>query len=135
MKITEAGLQRTILEAARWHGFRVCHFRPAQTKKGWRTPIEGDAGFPDLVLALDGHVLCYELKTQRGRLSEEQALWYSALGAERGGIVEAALVRPKDLDAVLEHLGRIAQGLSTSEPACHSHRVGCLRPLSLRRSG
>jgi hypothetical protein len=54
--VTEADLQATILDAARLLGWRACHFRPARTTRGWRTPVEGDPGFPDLTLAKAGVV-------------------------------------------------------------------------------
>ena len=52
-----------------------CHFRPARTRRGWRTAIQGHIGFPDLVLARAGVVLFRELKGDRGRLSSEQRDW------------------------------------------------------------
>ena len=106
----EADLQRTIIEAARLHGFRVAHFRPARTEKGWRTPLEGDAGFPDLILALDGSVLAWELKGERGRLTAEQEAWRDALGNLAGGTIDYDLVRPHTLDRALAVLERIARG-------------------------
>jgi hypothetical protein len=58
----------------------VCHFRPARTRTGFRTAIQGHAGFPDLVLARNGVVLFRELKgyDSRGRLGKvtpEQRDW------------------------------------------------------------
>src|SRR5215217_4018452 len=59
---TEAECQATIIEAARVLGYRVAHFRAARTMHGWRTPLQGDAGWPDLVIAGHGHCLVVELK-------------------------------------------------------------------------
>lgn len=78
---SEAELQAMVIDAARWHGWRVCHFRAAQNRDGrWMTPLEGDPGLPDLVLARDGVVLLAELKSDRGQPTEDQTLWLDALG-------------------------------------------------------
>jgi hypothetical protein len=73
--MNEADYQARIIDTARLHGWRCAHFRPAHTAKGWRTPIEGDRGFPDLVLARDGHIIIAELKSDRGRLGPGQSEW------------------------------------------------------------
>jgi len=52
--MTEQQLLDAIVQAAKLHGWMVAHFRPALTAKGWRTPMQGDPGFPDLVLARKG---------------------------------------------------------------------------------
>lgn len=79
--MTEAELQSAVIELARLLGYRVAHFRPALTAKGYRTPVEADGkGFPDLVLAKPGRLLFVELKSAKGKLSEEQEAWRCALG-------------------------------------------------------
>jgi hypothetical protein len=47
--------------------------------------IQGDAGFVDLVLARRGSVVFAELKTERGKLTDEQIVWGSAFIAAYGG--------------------------------------------------
>jgi len=79
--VTEAELQRATIELGRLLGYRVTHFRVALTRKGWRTPVEGDVGFPDLVLVGRGRVLYRELKVGRNRLTVEQGEWLEALEA------------------------------------------------------
>jgi hypothetical protein len=77
--MTERELQSAVIQLARLFGWRVAHFRPAITSKGWRTPVEADgAGFPDLVLARD-RILYAELKSDRGRLTEAQLEWQAAI--------------------------------------------------------
>ena len=79
---TEADCQRTIVAAARLCGWRVYHNRPTQDHRGrWRTALQGDAGFPDLVLVhpIAGHVWFVELKRRPNRLSAEQVGWADAL--------------------------------------------------------
>ena len=95
MKETEAGLQKAVIELAHLHDWTVAHFRPAETKKGWRTPVSADgAGFPDLVLARPGYFVMYrELKTNTGRRSKNQIIWATVLlaaGADYG------VWRPRD---------------------------------------
>ena len=78
--MSEDALQTHVISAARTFGWRVVHFRPARTDKGWRTAYTGDSGFPDLVLARNGRVLCVELKSHRGRPDENQKLWAQEMG-------------------------------------------------------
>ena len=102
--MTEAELQQTVLEAARLRGWHASHFRPARVTDGWRTPLAGEPGFPDLVLARAGDVLALELKAERGRPSAAQVMWLDALGAGAPAVLRSALVRPEQLDAVLRLL-------------------------------
>lgn len=93
--ISEKQFQQQILELAKLTGWRAAHFRPAQTAKGWRTPVSGDGrGFPDLVMCHPerGLVIFAELKSDTGNLRPEQAAWLEALRACEG--VEARLWRP-----------------------------------------
>ena len=47
--MSERELQDAVIQLARLLGWRVAHFRPAMTTRGWRTPVSADgAGFPDL---------------------------------------------------------------------------------------
>lgn len=102
--MTEAQLQQGVIELARLLGWRVAHFRPAQTARGWRTPVEADGkGFPDLVLVRDGRLIFAELKSERGRPSIEQLAWFVAIEKScaamcvwspkewRAGVIEATL--------------------------------------------
>lgn len=97
--MTEAQFADTVLELAKWHGWRVVHFRPARTQRGWRTALAGDIGFPDLVLARGGQVLHVELKTVHGRLGRGQQEWADAIGAET-----YRLWRPTDLETIKKEL-------------------------------
>lgn len=85
MKTPEAELQANILRLAKLLGWRVAHFRPAQMRSGrWATAMQGDVGFPDLVLARGGYVIFAELKADEGRLSDAQCAWLDALAGPLG---------------------------------------------------
>ena len=109
--MNEHELQRTLIEAAQWYGFRVAHFRPARTEHGWRTPVEGDAGFVDLVLAHpSGPVFAWELKAASGRLTNDQQAWAEALGGGHVVPMRWNVIRPKTLDEALEELWAVSDG-------------------------
>ena len=94
--ITEADFQAQVIHLARLYGWLVHHTRPAQNRDGtWSTPITGDVGFPDLVLAHpERGVLFLELKTETGAVSEGQRRWLRTL---KDSGAQAWLVRPGDL--------------------------------------
>lgn len=103
VRITEQEFQQQVIDLGHLLGWRVAHFRPAQTAKGWRTPATADGkGFPDLVLVRE-RVIFAELKTDRGKLTDDQAAWLAAL-AHAGA--EAYIWRPSEFDAVEHHLRR-----------------------------
>jgi len=84
--MSEEELLNNIIALAKAFGWLIAHFRPGQTKDGqWRTPVQGDRGFPDLVLARSIPEVGYkqlfiiELKSEKGRLSPEQKAWKDAL--------------------------------------------------------
>lgn len=93
-EVTEAQLQDAVVTCAQVLGYRVAHFRPAQTGRGWRTAVSADgAGFPDLVIAGRGQLIFAELKTARGRMSPAQVDWCVAL---KGTGVRHFIWRPAD---------------------------------------
>lgn len=98
--MTEDEWASWVIGYASWHGWLCAHFRPAKTAKGWRTPVSGDVGSPDLLLARHGRVLNVELKTDRGRVRPEQQAWLDALGAH------GQVWRPRDRALVQACLGR-----------------------------
>jgi hypothetical protein len=59
--------------------------------------MQGDVGFPDLVLARGGRVVFMELKSQRGVVSAAQRRWIDAL---QGSGHEAFVVRPSDWPSI-----------------------------------
>jgi hypothetical protein len=98
----EAELQEQAIELAHLLGWRVAHFRPALTRHGWRTPVSADgAGFPDLVLLRRDRIVAAELKSARGRVTDEQSAWLAAFSAAG---VEVHVWRPADFDEIVEVL-------------------------------
>lgn len=94
--ITEAAWQSRVVEYAQLRGWLVHHTRPARTTRGWRTPVTGDPGFPDLVLARQGRVIIAELKRDGGRLAPEQCRWLDHLGPAMRWPVMVVVWRPGD---------------------------------------
>lgn len=76
---SEDDLLNATVDLAVLRRWAVTHFRPARTRGGYRTAVQGHVGFPDLVLARDGLVLFRELKSAKGRVSSEQRDWASQL--------------------------------------------------------
>ncbi len=94
--MSEDDFLTAVLDLARLTGWMVHHCRPAQVRDGrWVTPIQGDAGFPDLILARPGRLIAAELKSARGRVTGGQAEWLDVLAAV-GGPVEVRVWRPAD---------------------------------------
>ena len=115
-ELSEKDFQDNVIQLAQMLHWRIAHFRPAMTKHGWRTPMIGDPGFPDLVLAKAGRVVFAELKSEKGKLTEDQTDWLSALSGVdwdsayakyQGGVgtTSVFLWRPSDLEQIQEVLG------------------------------
>lgn len=111
--MTEAQLTDVIVEAAQLYGWRVVHFRPGKTERGWRTPLQGDSGFPDLVLARDSEVIIAELKIGRAKPRPDQRLWAEAIGPDLYRLWT---------DADLDEIMRTLRSRRPSESAAHDAR-------------
>lgn len=120
----EAQFQGQVIDLAHVYRWRVAHFRPAQTARGWRTPVEADgAGFPDLVLTRPYELIFAELKAAKGTTSSAQDAWLQMLGAVADGVhamrpvagratVEVYLWRPADFEAIHARLAQPGLGAS-----------------------
>ena len=84
-------------------GWECMHLRPARTLKGWRTPVQGSLGkgWPDLILIRVPRIIAAELKSARGKVSDEQA---HVLAQLRLSGVEVHVWRPADWDSIVEAL-------------------------------
>lgn len=78
--MTEAELLGSVLDYAWLKGCLVHHDRPARTKHGWVTPVQGNAGFPDVVIVGPNGVLFAELKKASSVLTAAQRQWLDRLG-------------------------------------------------------
>lgn len=104
----ELDCERTVIEACKVLGFRVHGERAAVSRRGmWATPIKGDAGWPDLVIAGHGHVLVVELKRKPRKVTEDQAAWLAELA--RAGVSTDVVWVPEGLQPFLQMLAELAR--------------------------
>jgi hypothetical protein len=107
---SEESLQAKVMQLAKLCGWRVVHFRPARTAKGWRTAFTGDKGFLDTVMVRRSRLIFAELKSDDGELTPEQNLWVHDLVSlrdsllEDSGPVEVYVWRPADWDEIVRIL-------------------------------
>jgi hypothetical protein len=101
----ESTFQSSVIMLAKLHGWLVMHTRAVEIRPGvWKTPLQGHAGFPDLVLAHQSRgVIFAELKSDTGRLSAMQKTWLDTL--DLAG-VENHVWQPKDLEKISQRLAR-----------------------------
>jgi hypothetical protein len=90
--VTEKQFMAAIVEMAQMLGWLVYHTHDSR---------RSEAGFPDIVCVRRDRVVFIELKKEKGRLSEEQERWLSALGLA-GAAVHCW--RPSDWPTIEETL-------------------------------
>ena len=88
--MTEAQLQSAVIAAASLGGWLHYH-----THNSRRSP----AGFPDLILIRGTQCFAWELKSERGQLSDDQATWLAALNRIPG--IASRVIRPSNLDEAI----------------------------------
>lgn len=78
---TEAEFQAQVVDLAKLRGWQVFHALPVQRASDGkhRTAFQGDAGFPDLVMARAGRIVVAELKREGQKPRPYQLQWLSAL--------------------------------------------------------
>ena len=103
--LSETDFQNTIIEVAELHRWLVYHTHDSRRSA---------PGFPDLTMVRDGMLIFAELKTEKGKLTEDQAQWIAELDNVRlrTGATRVFLWRPSDWKEIEEVLRR--------EPECHS---------------
>lgn len=90
---------RQVVDVAELYGWSWAHFRPAQTTRGWRTPVSGPlgAGWPDLTLVRGDRILFVELKRESTRPRPDQTFVLILLAEA----AEVYVWRPSDFDDVV----------------------------------
>jgi hypothetical protein len=91
-KLTEARFQSQVLKYAALMGWRSYHTYRSD---------HSAAGFPDLVLIRRPRIVFAELKSDRGKLTDDQRAWLVELHACG---LEAYLWRPRDIDLITKIL-------------------------------
>jgi hypothetical protein len=95
---SEDDLLLAIIEAATLFGWKAHHIRRSD-----KALQQGHAGFPDLVLCRAGRLRMYELKSEKGTLTEGQLAWRLEMPPDSYWF-EWRLIYPSDLDDVLASL-------------------------------
>lgn len=106
-RATELDCQQAIVDAAKAAGWLVHAGRAAQGRGGkWSTPIQGHAGFPDLVLVHERwrQLVLVELKRRPNNVEPEQLRWIGALRTL--GVDVCVWWVPEQLDKALAFITR-----------------------------
>lgn len=111
-----ADIQKGLMAAARQGGWLVVHFKSVLvTGRGNRqymaTPFDGDAGFPDLVLAhaRRRELVFLEVKGKGDQLRLGQRMWLEVLGfiaTDAPMSVDVDVVNEKNYDAWVARLAK-----------------------------
>ena len=98
--MNETEFMKQVTDLAEILGWSWVHFRPAQTQRGWRTPVSGPMGkgWPDLFLVRGHRSIAAELKSGTGKVAPEQ---YAVLELLQATGVETFVWRPADFDDLL----------------------------------
>ena len=116
--MNEKDFQQQVISIAKMYGWKVQHTRAVQMASGrWATPIQGEAGFPDLVLVKSNHdgrggVIFAELKTDLGRVQDHQKAWIAALD---GAGAEWYVWRPTDLLNISHRLSALSSHVKVNQ--------------------
>lgn len=98
----EKDFQQAVIDLARHGGWKVHHARTVKMSTGHWATVQGDNGFPDLMLAhRHKGIIFAELKTDKGRLSDAQLEWIATL--EEAG-AEVYVWRPAQMNLIAERL-------------------------------
>jgi hypothetical protein len=107
-KLSGLDLQRQVRDLSAMYGWLHMHVRPAQTTRGWRTPVTGQLGpgWPDMVLVnpMRRRTIAVEIKREFEELRPDQVYVHTML-REAGWTV--LVWRPSDMSE-----GRIQEELS-----------------------
>jgi hypothetical protein len=99
--MTESEFKNVVISIAKRYGWLIHHDLPAQNSRGkWATHIQGDAGFPDLLMVhpVSGKILAVELKAEKGKLSPLQKRWLMAFDVSA---TFNSVWKPSDMEYIL----------------------------------
>lgn len=123
--MSEEDFQRRVMDTAKRHGWMCVHYRKAMTASGRViTPVQGDKGGQDLILARAGVVILAELKRDKNAdVKPGQREWQAAGGAH------SRWWRPSDWDAILAELSApLPDGTPSPDPQAPD-TSGCACPF------
>jgi hypothetical protein len=103
--MSEAQFMTAVMDLLALLGWRTVHFRPAQTYRGWRTPVQGTLGrgWPDIyaVHPYRQRAIFAELKADAGKTTPDQDEVIATLRASGQTVY---VWRPRDLGSIQEVL-------------------------------
>ena len=97
---SEKDFQKWLIGELKKNGWLAHAERPAMTKKGYVTPIQGSAGYPDITAVRAPRFLLAELKSDSGQASPSQVEWLIQMS--KCPMLEVKCWSPKDRDEILE---------------------------------
>ena len=103
--MTEREFTDELLKWAKAYGWRRFHARTSGRMSNGRAipTVQGESGFPDLVLVRPPRLIFAELKVGKNRLSDAQVAWWSDLVATSTEVYEW---RPADWSRILVVLSK-----------------------------
>mgnify|MGYP003146813569 CR=1 FL=1 len=103
LPVSEGDLAKAVEDLLDRYKWQWCHYRPARTSRGWRTPLSGHPGLLDYIAAKGSRLLIFELKSERGNLTPEQLSWWDVLILTKA---EVYTWRPSDIQEIKDCLAR-----------------------------
>ncbi len=105
MQLSERQFQQSVIEWATTYGWQVHGERPGLYADGrWATMVQGQAGYPDLVLCRPPRLIFAELKVAKNKPTPLQNAWLELLALIPG--VEVYVWRPEQWSQILVTLSK-----------------------------
>lgn len=104
LELSERQWQKVVLDMFKIYGWRTAHFDASVRVVGKERTFVGDVGskgFPDIIACRPKRIIFAELKSEKGRLSEQQKEWLALLNISDA---ETYVWRPSDYNDIQEVL-------------------------------